>query len=318
MAAKKPFLFLVTGEDFLRRTKIEALIDQLIPRELRSTNLTHVYADDLDWPSLLTQASTPSLMGGVQVFWIREAKEIKKSEIKPFEEYCARPVPECYFVFEAEEISETHPITKLTVRFGKRVHLGSQDKEEGFNMLRAKLKRHGKVLTPDAWTALEERLGAAPALMSMVLDQLMLYSDQSTIDEKQVEVLASEFLRYEPFDLTEALAEKDIDRALKIFHFFYDLTGDMTTMVGLIHWQLKRLWQAKRMLARGARSDEIGRALRIPPFRLHPFLAQTKRFEQANLEQLLESLWQLDWGSKKGASEETVAMEMFLATVGAG
>ena len=315
MPAHKPFIFLFTGEEFLRRSKIESLVDQLTPPSIRSTNLFRIHADELDWTTLLSQAQTPSLLGGAQVFWISSCDKLKKSEFKAFEVYSSHPTSTNYFIFEADALSDSHPLLKLATRFGKHIHSGREGKEESLNAFRTKLKRYGKTLTPDAWQILEERLGASPVLMNIALDQLILYSDGSTVDESQVRALSSEFLRYEPFDLTEALAQKDIVQALRIFHFFYEMTGDMTSIVGLIHWQLKRIWQAERLLAHGAKAEEIGRALRVPPFRLNSFLAQAKRFEMVTVEKLLKTLWQIDWNSKRGVGEEAVAMEAFLTGV---
>ena len=315
MANAKPLIYLFTGDDFLRRNRIDSLLIELIPGSLRTTNLLRLYSDDLDWPSVLSQATTPSLMGGAQVFWIAQAEELKKSDFSPFETYCARRPHGSYFIFEADELSASHPLAKLVGRFGTHVHLGRKSGEEGLEPFRNKLKRYGKTMTPDAWQIFEDRLGGSARLMDMALDQLILYSEGSVIDEKMVLGLASEFLRYEPFDLTKALIQKDIAEALKIFHFFYDLSGDMTAMVGMIHWQLKQIWQAKKILARGGSPDEIGRTLKIPPSRLSSFLSQAKRFDLGTVERLLETLWQIDWSAKTGACEESVAMEAFLAGV---
>ena len=315
MPDRKAPIFLFTGEEFLRRSKIESLIDQLIPASDRPTNLSRIPADDLDWKDVLSQAQTPSLLGGAQVFWISSCDKLKKSEFEIFEDYLSHPVSTSYFIFEDDELSDSNFLLKLVARFGKHIRLGRDGREESMNTFRAKLKRNGKIMTPDAWQMLEERLGASPALMNMVLDQLMLYSDKPEIDETHVQAISSEFLRYEPFDLTEALVQKDIARALKIFHFFYEMTGDITSIVGLLHWQLKRIWQAKRLLVSETKPEEIGRVLRIPPFRLHSFLAQARHFEMGMVEKLLETLWQIDWDSKRGIGEETAAIETFLAGV---
>ncbi len=315
MPAAKPFIYLFTGEEFLRRNKIESFLDEVIPGPLRTTNLSRIYADDLDWSNVLSQAATPSLMGGTQIFWISQIDELKKNDFSAFESYCAQPASGSYFVFEADELAATHPLTKLVSRFGKHSHLGLKSGEDGLEALRSKLRRFGKTLTPDAWQVLQERLGASPRLMDMAVDQLMVYSEGPQIDEQSILGLAGEFLRYEPFDLTEALARKDISKALQIFHFFYEISGDMTNMVGLLHWQLKRIWQAKKILTRGGNQDEISRTLRIPPFRLTSFLNQVKRFDLQTIERLLQALWKMDWNSKTGACEESVAMEMFFAGV---
>ena len=315
MKAAKPFIFLFTGDEFLRRSKIESFLGELIPSALRITNLSRFYPDDLDWPVILSQAATPSLMGGVQAFWISQADQVKKGDWSAFESYCSQPAGESYFVFEADELSVSHPLAKLAGRFGKHFQFGRQKGDNGLESLRSKLKQFGKTLTPGAWHVLEERLGGSMRLMDTALEQLILYSEGSTINETAVQGLTKEFLRYEPFDLTEALAQKDITEALRIFHFFYDANGDLASIIGLLHWQLKRIWQAKKILVRGGGSDEISRTLRIPPFRLNSFLNQAKRFDLLAVEKLLEMLWRIDWNTKTGVWDEAVAMETFFAGV---
>ncbi|GEM_PF-2189936 len=309
------FVYLFTGEEFLRRNKIEALIDQLIPQEIRSTNLIHLYHDDLDWQVLIEQASTSSLLGGLQVFWISQVDKIKKTDWNIFETFCSKNKAQSYFIFEAEELAQTHALLKIAQSFGKHIHSAEQGRETGLEAIRGKLKRFGKKITPDAWQVLEDRLGGSLRLMDLAVDQLILYAEGDVVDETAVQKLTKEFLQYDPFDLTEALAAKDIQKAIKIFHFFYELSGDVTSLVGLIHWQLKRIWQAKRILEQGGGREEIVKNLRIPPYRLAGFLNQAKQFDLPKIEGLLRQLWKIDWSSKTGIYDEQVAMEAFIATV---
>ncbi len=314
-AASKPFFYLFTGEEFLRRSKIESLVDQIIPAELRSTNLVRFYPDDLDWDQVIEQASTSSLLGAAQVFWISQVEKMKKADWSAFEAYGAKPNAQSFFIFEAEELSDSHPLVKLAASRGKHVHSAEQGRESGFEAIRTKLKRFGKKISPDAWQALEDRLGGSLRLMDMAVDQLVLYAEGDTIDEAAVQYLTREFLHYEPFDLTDALAQKDIEKALKIFHFFYELSGDMTSIVGLIHWQFKRIWQAKRIMAKNGNREEMMKSLKVSPYRLAAFLNQVKQFDLPKIEKLLNQLGQIDRNSKTGAFDEKIAMEAFLAAV---
>ena len=149
----------------------------------------------------------------------------------------------------------------------------------------------------------------------MALDQLIIYSETAEIDEVQVEKLTKAFLQYEPFDLTDAIVRGDISKALQIFHYFAELSDDLTQITGLIHWQLKRIWQTKKILSRGGRESEVAKAVRIPPFRMSQFIRQIERFEIKRIEELLRLLWQFDWDAKKGAVDHETAMEVFLARV---
>ena len=324
---KLPLLSLITGDEFLRREKIKALLDSLIPEAYRSSNLNRIYPDDFNWAALIAQAGTPSLLGGPQVFWVSQVERMKKEDWSPLERWCQTQAKQdlasrgvlqyapTYIIFEGEALPKTHALIKLAERFGHYRHLEARAGESNRDLWREKLKRSGKTLTPGAWRVLEERFGGVMRLLDSCLDQLIVYSDAPTIDEQAVENLAVRFLRYEPFDLTDALASKDVPKAILIFRYFFELEGDMPSAIGLLHWQLKRIWQAKKALARGRSPDQVGREIGISPYRLSGFLNQVKRFELATIERFLDELWRLDWDAKTGACEPVIAMETFLAGV---
>jgi len=314
LSKNKKFL-VVTGDEFLRRSHIESTLRELLPGDLRSTNLFRFYPDDFNWPSVLSQASTPSLLGGIQVVWISEVNQLGKSDWSEFDSWLKRAPHGSFFIFEADTLPHTHALMKLVRSSGALVQFGDRVLESGIALLEAKVRQAGKQLTSGAWQMLADRLGGSAQLMDLCIDQLILYSDSKTVDETAVNELATRWLRFDPFDLTESLIQKDIPRALKVFHFFYDLSGDVTSTIGLIHWQLRRLRQARKLSSAGVQPSVIGRNLKIPPFRLRSFLEQANRFELTEIERLLEELWRIDWKVKRGACDGAIAMEMFLAGV---
>jgi DNA polymerase III delta subunit len=150
------------------------------------------------------------------------------------------------------------------------------------------------------------------------LDQLILYSETNTIDEEAVRKLSESFLSYEPFDLTNALLRKDTVEELKIFRFFYDLTEDMPKTVGMLHWQLRQLWQIRKILEKNGGREECSRAFKMSPARLSIFIKQAQKFDVKTIERLIEMLWEFDWNSKTGGCNAVIAMETFLARACAG
>ena len=257
------FLILVTGEAFLRKKKIEELLPEISPNFNRATDLFRVYPDELNWNDLISQAKTPSLLGGAQIYWISDAQRIKGNDWSLLETYLQQPVPNSFFIFEADELSLSHPLVKLVQRYGRHSHHEPRRGESGAEHLKEKLRRFNKIMTPGAWQALFDRCGGSLTLMDNCLDQVISYEEANTIDEEAIEKLSANFLRYDVFDLTEAIMKKDTFEAIRIFHFFYDLNGDITSTVGLLHWQLKRIWQAKQMLKLGASNQDIAKTLRI-------------------------------------------------------
>ncbi len=314
--ASQAVFVLVTGDEFLRKRDINLLIEQKLSPASRPTNLRRIYPDELNWISLLEEARTPSLLGDLQVFWISGLDQVKakKDDWSFFEQYCENPADRSFFIFEAENLPKTHPLLKWIPKLGQHRNFSEQGSEASTRFVREKFKAAGKRITPEAWQLLLEKLGGAPLLLDQCADQLILHHDSEVIDESSVEALASEWFKYDPFELTQALLERKTTRALEVLHYFYDLDGDVMGLIGLVHWQLRRLWLAKRALVSKSDRSELAKKLKIQPFRLQSFLAEASKFSLFDLEALIDRLWELDWKVKTGAVEGRLALETFFAS----
>ena len=105
--SKFPFLYLLTGDEFLRRKKINTLLQEFLSEESRETNLFRLYPDDVDWNYLLSQAKITPLIGLNQVFLFLQADRVK-SGWENFETYLKSPAENSCFIFDADELPKSH------------------------------------------------------------------------------------------------------------------------------------------------------------------------------------------------------------------
>src|SRR6478752_9640212 len=100
----------VGDEAFFRKRFRDAILDHLVPADLRDFSLFEFDLAETDLAEVLDRARTPSLMAPFQVFFIRGVKTLfgrgsNKEKLAAIEAYCKDPNPDAVLIFIADHIS---------------------------------------------------------------------------------------------------------------------------------------------------------------------------------------------------------------------
>src|SRR5579864_3496151 len=106
----RPAYVFVGDEAFFRKRFRDALLEHLVPADLRDFSLFEFDLAETDLAEVLDRARTPSLMAPFQVFFVRGVKNLfgrgsNEEKLAAIEEYCANPNPDALLVFVADHIS---------------------------------------------------------------------------------------------------------------------------------------------------------------------------------------------------------------------
>lgn len=312
MPPPNPFLILLVGDSYIRRKKIDVLLSKLIPAESREFNLFRFNLKETSVTEIIRQARSMPMMGESQVFLIQNLQEWKKDAAEIFEDYFKKPAAWSYLILEADELKPDHPAAKLAAKHGKRIDCAEKDHRDILDLIHQKLKKENCSLTREAWQILEEKTGGNLTLLDACVDKLILYAgNKTTIDAKTVESLADRMIEHDVYDLTNALSDKNAKKAVEVFRYLYDLEGSAMAVVGLLNWQLKRIWQAKKILDNEGEAV-LTRKMKVSPYQLPHLKRQANRFSDLQLKKAFDQLFDLDWKVKTGALHDRVALESFL------
>src|ERR1700745_4297359 len=96
----------VGDEIFFRKRCREAILQHLVPVELRDFSLFDLDLAETELAEVLDRARTPSLMAPFQVFFVRGVKNLfgrgsNEDKISAIEAYCKAPNPEAWGTFSA-------------------------------------------------------------------------------------------------------------------------------------------------------------------------------------------------------------------------
>src|SRR5215471_8458909 len=106
----RPAYVFVGDEAFFRKRFREAILEHLVPADLRDFSLFEFDLADTDLAEILDRARTPSLMAPFQVFFIRGVKNLfgrgsNEDKLAAIEAYCKDPNPDAVLLFVADHIS---------------------------------------------------------------------------------------------------------------------------------------------------------------------------------------------------------------------
>ena len=203
--------------------------------------------------------------------------------------------------------------------------------------LRARAAAAGKRVPPDAEGAILERAGASLRAFAEELDKLFTYlGDRPTVQLEDVEGAFGDRAEAHVFDLTDALGERDVERALKALHSLLGQDEEPLYLLNILAGAVRGLIPAREALD-GPLADRWQPELPYPAFQariwepakadlavthpalaaMHPFrayrvLTAVSHFRLDELTQAIERLSQADYDLKTTGQDPARIVELLL------
>lgn len=307
----KTNVFLIVGDPFLRAEKIKVLTAEL---EKKSGEPFTRQAFDLEESSLdaiLTAARTLPFFSTRQVISAKNAGSLKEMDLAVLAAYLENPASGTTLILESDELKSSSELQKLMKLKGQLILLDKDGaRGAGATFIQQKLIQYHKTMTSSAKARILAMCGDAMVFLDTMIERLAQFAgDRQEIDEDMVNRFEENWSEMDVFKLTNALVDREPARALKVFRDLMEFAGtDFFSLVGILHWQLRQLWQAAQLLTAGITEREIGSKLRMPPNRL----SALRRFSVTQLESAVEALYQIDRKSKTGQMEGIAGLEAWL------
>jgi len=296
----------VGDEAFFRKRFRDAILEHLVPADLRDFSLFEFDLGENDVAEILDRARTPSLMAPFQVFFVRGVKNLfgrgsNEEKLAAIEEYCKNPNPDALIVFVADHISIPADVRKMEMQDKDRyqriretmgqycgiVELARVEEGEAVRWISdfcASRSEPVKIET-DGARELVDALGGDMMMISNELEKLMLYvgaKNRITLGDVETMVLAAK--QRSLYELTDAISAKERVRALEILDAML-LAGDgEEAAIGHIYMLAKTFRQMLVILERNVRDQRmlwaaLWQGFRVPPFAADDIIKQARRYK---------------------------------------
>src|SRR5580704_10957367 len=301
----RPAYVFVGDEAFFRKRFRDAIIEHLVPADLRDFSLFEFDLAENDVAEVLDRARTPSLMAPFQVFFVRGVKNLfgrgsNDEKLAAIERYCKNPNPDAMLVFVADHISIPADVRRMEMQDKDRyqriretmgqycgiVELARVEGEAVRWISDYCTSRAVPVkIDPDGARELVDALGGDMMMISNELEKLMLYvgaRNRITLGDVETMVLAAK--QRSLYELTDAISSKDRVRALEMLDAILTTGEGDEAAIGHLYMLAKTFRQMLVILERNVRDQRmlwaaLWQGFRVPPFAADDIIKQARRYK---------------------------------------
>lgn len=300
----QPAYVFVGDEVFFRKRCREAILEYLVPADLREFSLFEFDLGDTDLAEILDRARTPSLMAPFQVFFIRGVKNLygrgsNEAKLAAIEAYCKDPNPAAVLIFVADHISipadsrrmeltdrERYERIRETMgQFCSIIELSRVEENEAVRWIGEYCVTQAVKIDTDAARELVDALGGDLMMISNELEKLILYvGEKKRITLGAVETMVLAAKQRSLYELTDAISAKDRVRALEVLDAILASGDGEEAAIGHIYMLAKTFHQMLVILERNVRDQRmlwaaLWQGFRVPPFAADDIIRQARRYK---------------------------------------
>ncbi|HZQ92255.1 MAG TPA: DNA polymerase III subunit delta [Terriglobales bacterium] len=300
----RPAYVLIGDEAFFRRRCRDAILQHLVPPDLREFSVYEFELGETSLHEILDRARTPSLMAPFQVFFIRGVKSLytrgsHEAEFDAIAEYVKDPNPDAMLVFIADhisipadarrmELSDRDRYERIRETLGEccgMVELARVEDAEAVRWALETAQAAGVKLEPDAARELVDALGSDMMMIASELEKLMLYAgERKRVTLGDVETLVLAAKQRSLYELTDAISAKDRVRALATLDAILSSGDGDEAAIGHLYMLAKTFRQMLVISERNVRDSRMlyqamWQGFRVPPFAADDVIRQARRYK---------------------------------------
>ena len=294
----------VGDEAFFRKRFRDAILEHLVPADLRDFSLFEFDLSETDLVEVLDRARTPSLMAPFQVFFVRGVKNLfgrgsNEEKLAAIEDYCKNPNPDALLVFVADHISIPADVRRMEMQDKDRyqrirdtlgqycgmVELARVEEGEAVRWITEYCAGRAVKIEADGARELVDALGGDMMMISNELEKLILYVGEKkriTLGDVETMVLAAK--QRSLYELTDAISSKDRVKALEMLDAILSSGEGEEAAIGHVYMLAKTFRQMLVILERNVRDQRmlwaaLWQGFRVPPFAADDIIKQARRYK---------------------------------------
>ncbi|NIK77363.1 DNA polymerase-3 subunit delta [Paenibacillus castaneae] len=322
-------IYVLYGKDRYRvQHFIQSLSDALFTADERELGIVKFDTAETSIDEAVLEAETLPFFGERKLILVRDAtvfaaggKEGGKIEHRPDKllQYMENPSETSIIVFavHAEKLDERRKLVKALKERHSLVAFPELDAAQLKHWIIKRAAEQSRALTGEAAELLLTRTGANMQQLAQEVDKLCLHAGAGgTIDVETTAMLTSATVEEDVFALVDAIAELQIDRAIRLYRELLIRREEPIKIAALIARQLRIMLQIKELEQHRYSPQQMAGQLGLHPYAVKLAAEKSRKFQVARLGKLLASLADLDYQMKTGAIEKSLGLELYLLSLG--
>lgn len=320
-------LFLFHGEDtYSLRQKVNFWKEEFLKKH-GDVNLEVLEGKDLEPDQFLVNVTSVPFLSEKRLMVVKNIFSHSPEANKKIAE-ALESIPDFSIVLFTEEIA----IDKRTTLYKRLEKLGTITEfppltgSKLLSWIFGKCKDMGAEINEEAAIYLSELVGGDLYRLENELIKVGHHASGGIITKKEIELLVNTTLDTSIFQLTDALATKNLKRSISLLHQLLESGDELGHILHMVVRQFRIIIQAKELSLQGLRKSAI-----VPKIKEHPYavgiaVMQSANFSMDQLKEIYRTLLEIDTKLKTGgiktlagdSREFTLAMDKLVAEVCGG
>jgi len=311
---KFPIYVFYGDEDFFIHEACSAVKTHSLKDTDPSISLVEFKGDETSGGIIFDELRTiPFFAGKNKLVVVEEADDFVEKNRETLEKYLQTPSNHASLVLVCNKWDKRTKLATLVDKVGISIECKRLKDHLLPSWIPTRAKHYKKNISSAAAQKLVEDVGNNLAIIDKHLEKLSIYlSEKTTIDERDVDALVGVDRSRTVFELTDAVAQRNVAGALKILSQMLTHGEDSVRIISLLAWQIKRLWRAKQILKQGGDEHKVTSELQVVPFFAKRFFEQVKLFAEEDLMKKHALLLETDVKSKTSSFGTQLLLELLV------
>lgn len=236
-------------------------------------------------------------------------------DLKQLERYVSDPVPYSTLVLIApyEKLDERKKITKTLKKKATMINCNPINSKELRKWINYMAKQNQIELTDEALFLLEAEFETNLNLLHLEIEKLALFvGEHGQVTKEIVAKLISSSITHSALELVDAVLQKNLPLAIKIYKDLEKQKEDPIGMIALLAYQFRVIFQVKLFKKKGYTNQMIQQQVKVHPYVIKLAAKRSTSFSVERLSEIVNELTNTDAAIKQGKLDKGIAFEMLL------
>ncbi len=305
-------IYLLYGEEsYLIRQYRKRLCEAMLSPD-DEMNRISFEGKDTDPQQVMGEAEAMPFFANRRVILVDKSGFFKKSP-EGFAEYVERIPETTCLIFTEAEVDRRSKLFKQVSKLGHAAEFPRQQERVLTQWILGRLKKENKQITRSVLELFLGRTGRDMELIDRELEKLLSYTmHRDTIEEADLEAISAAPLEGKVFDMVDAIAARDQQRALERYYDLLILKEPPIRILILVTRHFQRLLHLRDMAEKGFDYRYMAAHLDMQEYVVRKSLGQARKFTIRQLYEALEDGVRTDEEIKTGQIRDQLAVELYL------
>lgn len=323
-----PVHLLYGPEDYLIEEEIQRMLNQALSPKERGFNLHLFSGEEHGAQEILQTAQTLPMFSPYRFILIREADRFDEEQVEALMGYIQNPSPFTYLAMCGQTLGPWKRYQREIEKRGKVIEFPRLRGRGLVSWVRKRMEEKGKIISEEAAGYLVEVVGDHLQDLDNGLEKIFLsVGEKKKIELSDAEVITSEVKVSTVFDLTDAIGQQNLKKAMNILEKALESKtipfkreepvskrkdDPVPLLVGMMSRHYWNILRVKEMASGRKNLEEMAKALRMPAWSVKKLLDQGRSFSIPSLREGILKCHQTDLAVKRGKGPKNLRMEKLL------